>query len=272
MTDIVIVSDLHLEFGSLKIENPQKADVLILSGDIMVADDISLTNTIEDSHRYICTKRYREFFEQVSSEFKDVVYVAGNHEFYNGKWEKSLSDIRNFLIDIPNVHFLEREHIIIDGIVYMGGTTWTDMNRVDPLTLHATQDMMNDFNLIRNDGAGYRKLRPADTVIRHKMTLKYFGEIAKFRNGEKCVMVCHHAPNHRSIHPEFIREFLMNGAYASDLSEFILDHPQIKLVTHGHMHNSSDYYIGETRVICNPRGYVGHGENDEFFPFLTIEI
>ena len=50
----------------------------------------------------------------------------------------------------------------------------------------------------------------------------------------------------------------MNGAYSSDLSEFILDHPQIQAWVHGHTHYNFDYMIGSTRILCNPRGYVGY--------------
>lgn len=63
----------------------------------------------------------------------------------------------------------------------------------------------------------------------------------------------------------------MNGGYASDLSEFILDNPKIKLWTHGHMHQNHDYLIGTTRVVCNPKGY--HDENkNEFDPNFTVEL
>jgi Icc-related predicted phosphoesterase len=265
-----VVSDLHLEFGTIEIKNAG-ADVLVLSGDIVVADNISET-TDPDSHRYLTTQRYRLFFEQVASEFKHVVYVAGNHEFYDGKWEKSLEILRHFLQNFSNVHFLEREHVILDDVVFMGGTLWTDMNKGDPLTLHATQDLMQDFSLIRNDALGYRKLRASDTVVRHRETLGYFKVLADIYRDQKIVMVTHHAPHQKSIHENFVKDYLSNGAYASDLSEFILDRPQIKLVTHGHMHNNSDYMIGDTRVVCNPRGYTPDYLNKYFNSNLVIEI
>ena len=62
----------------------------------------------------------------------------------------------------------------------------------------------------------------------------------------------------------------MNGAFVSNLDEFIMDHPQIKLWTHGHVHNVFDYTIGETRVVCNPRGYPG--ENTEWDANLMVEV
>lgn len=274
MADIVILSDLHLEFGEITITNPQKAAVLILSGDIIIADKISATEQ-KTADRFIHTQRYREFFDRVSLEFKHAVYVAGNHEFYDGKWNKSLSDIQEFLVNYPNVHFLEQSYVDLEGTIFMGATTWTDMNKGDPLTLHAITDKYNglhDFQCVRNDACGYRKISAMDTAIRHKKSLKYFKETAAKFNDRKIVLVMHHAPHPKSISPQYANQYLMNGAYASDLSELILDHPQIKLVTHGHMHNSSDYMIGDTRVICNPRGYAPDYLNDEFFEYLTVEV
>jgi hypothetical protein len=65
----------------------------------------------------------------------------------------------------------------------------------------------------------------------------------------------------------------MNGAYSSDLNDFILDHPQIKLWTHGHTHEPFDYMIGSTRIVCNPRGYSGYeARADEFDATVGFEI
>jgi hypothetical protein len=64
----------------------------------------------------------------------------------------------------------------------------------------------------------------------------------------------------------------MNGGYSSDLSEFIMDHPQIKLWTHGHTHEEFDYMIGSTRIVCNPRGYDGHENRADEFKLKFVEI
>jgi Icc-related predicted phosphoesterase len=109
-------------------------------------------------------------------------------------------------------------------------------------------------------------------VLRHRETLGYFKVLANLHQDKKIIMVCHHALHQKSIHENYVNDYLMNGAYASDLSEFILDRPNIKLVTHGHMHNNSDYMIGDTRVICNPRGYNPNDLNHYFDPNLVVEI
>jgi Icc-related predicted phosphoesterase len=97
-------------------------------------------------------------------------------------------------------------------------------------------------------------------------TADYGGASRKF------VVVTHHAPTTLSIGAMYKHDTLMNGAFASDLTDFILDRPQIKLWTHGHMHNVSDYMIGDTRVVCNPRGYIGHEQRALSFELKYMEI
>jgi hypothetical protein len=113
-----------------------------------------------------------------------------------------------------------------------------------------------------------------DVAIRHDNTLGYIKLIVQEHKDKKCVVVGHHAPSFKSVHEQYASQTLMNGGYASDLSEFIMDHPQIKLWTHGHMHQPFDYVIGETRVVCNPRGYEndGYSENSGWNPNIVIEL
>ncbi len=249
---IKLVSDLHLEFSDINIQNTHGHDVLILSGDIMVASKVLLPNSEYGI-------RFRDFLKRVSFQFPHVVYVAGNHEFYNdGKFFAGIEQLREACAVHDNVYFSERDCKQIDDILFVGGTLWTDMNKFDPLTLHAVRDMMNDYRATVNDYAGYRKLKPADTVERHKLTRDYISLIADENKDKKIVVCTHHSPSFQSCHPQYAHDKIMNGAYHSDLSELILDRPQIKLWTHGHTHHPFDYMIGECRVVCNPRGYDGY--------------
>jgi hypothetical protein len=155
--------------------------------------------------------------------------------------------------------------------VFVGGTLWTDMNKYDPLTLHAIRDMMNDYRATVNDQAGYRRLKPADTCERHRQTVDYFKLILDQNKDKKCVVVGHHTPSFQSCHDMYKGDYIMNGGYHSDLSEMILDRPQIKLWTHGHTHHCFDYMIGETRVVCNPRGY-SNFEDTGWDPEKVVEV
>lgn len=279
---IKVVSDLHLEFSDINIKNDEGCDVLILSGDIMVAQDLhdhpetsygmySNVNLDDLGRRQLTALRFRDFLKRCSFQFPHVVYVAGNHEFYHGKFVSSLIDLRNECAKYRNVYFLERDIKEINDVVFIGATLWTDCNKGDPLTLHGLTDLMNDFRLIRHDDHGYTKLRPAHAMHRHQQTLSYFKSVLANLKDRKVVIVGHHSPSHKSIHPMYTRDHIMNGGYHSDLSEFILDHPQIVLWTHGHTHHPFDYMIGNTRIVCNPRGYEGY-EDTGWNPNILLEI
>jgi predicted phosphodiesterase len=281
---IQIVSDLHLEFSDVEIENQHNADVLILSGDIMLASDLhnspapgpysgpgDMTRFNNKNDR---AYRYRAFLKRCSERFTNVIYVAGNHEFYDGKWIQTLTTLSDECKVFGNVYFLERGAKTIDGVTFIGATLWTDLNKGDPLTLHAVRDMMMDYKTVRKELDGYASLRPHDTVIRHRDTLDYFKSVMSEKGDEKFVVCTHHSPSFQSVHEEYRSEYLMNGAYHSSLEEFILDRPQIKLWTHGHTHHPFDYKIGDTRVVCNPRGYENdsYSEDTGWDSGLTVEI
>jgi Icc-related predicted phosphoesterase len=299
---IAITSDVHLEFGDLILKNEENADVLILSGDICVAADFRKSDPY-GIMEYGKTERYTDFFIRCANEFKNVIYVAGNHEHYNGDYAETFTILRKHLGSIPNLHILDKEHVTIDDVTFIGGTLWTDMNAQDPVTLAHIRGIMNDFRIIQNstemvsyktmvnayDADGNVKLdengqpiqqaefhkRPArftpeDTVQDHKKMLEYINVTSEPLG--KYVVVGHHAPSKASTHPRYQTEVIMNGAYSSRLDQFILDNPQIKLWTHGHTHEDFDYMIGTTRVVCNPRGYDGYEERADNFKLKYVEI
>lgn len=278
---VALASDLHLEFQDIVLKNTGNAEVLILSGDILVADylhdhpapDPTIVSGMQGyGHALVMSVRFRDFLKRCSSEFPNVIYVAGNHEFYHGKWKSSIDDLRFQCSQLPNVHFLENDIKTIGEHTFIGCTLWTDCNKGDPLTLHALTDLMNDFRIIRNDELGHTKLRPAHTVSRHRRSVEYIKHIVQGMHDEKFVVVGHHAPTKLSTHSRYIGQDLMNGGYSSDLSEFILDHPQIKLWTCGHVHDPHMYYMGDTLVAANPRGYAGHDPAADLFELTYIDL
>ena len=224
----------------------------------------------------------------------------GNHEHYDFDIAKTYDRLKAELADLPNVHLLEKETYTIGDVTFVAGTLWTDMNKEDSLTLWHCGKAMNDFRLITNsnrmvqhkknvyheserneDGTlvvktvdhyqSPSKWSSEDSVEDHKKMLDYINIVTQDKS--KCyVTVTHHAPSALSIAECYKDDTLMNGAFHSDLSEFILNRPQIKLWTHGHMHNQSDYVIGETRVVCNPRGYIGYESRANHFKLQYLDI
>lgn len=293
---IAICSDLHLEFGTLVLKNPGNVDVLILSGDICVARDMMHF----DAHGIVDfgkSSRYHEFFQNCCNEFAHVLYVAGNHEHYHGDFKHTITDLKKYLAYLPNLHILDKETFELEDTVFVGGTLWTDMNREDPLTLHQIVRMMNDFRCVENSNreVSYKvfvpddqyddgrtkaifktraaRFCPEDAVVEHKTMLDYIrGQYLDLPPWKQMVVVGHHTPSHQSCHPMYLNDREMNGGYHSDLSEFILDRPAIKLWTHGHTHEDFDYMIGECRVVCNPRGYIGHEARANTFELKVVQV
>jgi hypothetical protein len=142
------------------------------------------------------------------------------------------------------------------------------------------KSMMNDYRQVTmfNEAKNvYHKLQPEKTMSDHYRSRAYIKTVLEENraNGKNLpvVVMTHHAPSKASIKPRYLNDTIMNGAYSSDLSELILDNPEIRVWTHGHTHDVFDYMIGETRIICNPRGYKGYeGRADEFDPTMGFDI
>lgn len=303
---IAITSDVHLEFGELELNNDQGADVLILSGDILLEQD--LRNP--DPYEIIDTKRSarnHKFMRNACEQFKNVIYVMGNHEHYHGDFAYTARSIKHFFKHLENLHILDNESVTLDGVTFVGGTMWTDMNKEDPLTLFHVRTMMNDFRVVKNsnrkvyrkvplykrreDDSGYElnekgfmieigtkmkeedaKFCPEDAVEEHKKFKGYLQSVIEGNNDKKFVVCTHHTPSFKSCDPYYKNDSMMNGAYHNMLDEYIEDHPQIKLWTHGHVHQPYDYMINETRVVCNPRGYINYEDIANQFELKYVEI
>jgi predicted phosphodiesterase len=286
---IALASDVHLEFGDLDLVNDQDAEVLILSGDICVAADLDMRDRRQTEMGFARyrSERFHDFFERCTANFPHVIYVMGNHEYYHSDFATALGEMRRKLAHLPNLYILEREVKTIDDVTFIGGTLWTDMNNQDSLTLYHMRTMMNDFRVIQNSTVPVHfktqegefktrvaKFSPEDAVTEHVKMKEYIQVVTAFlgENPNKYVVVGHHAPSKKSTHEMYAHDTIMNGGYSSDLDEFIMDRPQIKLWTHGHTHHPFDYVIGETRSVCNPRGYINHEPAASNFKLLTVEI
>lgn len=284
---IAIASDLHLEFGDLEIANDNNANVLILGGDICVATDLDMRDRRQTELGFARKRSelFHDFFERCAANFPHVIYIMGNHEYYHSDFATELAEVRRKLAHLPNLYILEQEVKVIDDVTFIGGTLWTDMNNSDPLTLYHMRTMMNDFRVIQNSAVpvyfrtqeGEFKTRigkfmPENAVSEHVKMKQYIQSVVQGNHDRKYVVVGHHAPSRRSTHEMYAHDTIMNGGYSSDLDEFIEDHPEIKLWTHGHTHHSFDYVIGETRVVCNPRGYHGHEVQADKFTLKYIDV
>lgn len=271
---INLISDLHLEFDDLTLPG---GEVLIIAGDACESKTLSrfkydLHNILEKDSRGRRMDRAARFFWEECAKYEHVIYVVGNHEHYHGKYWKTWIELAKELPD--NVHLLEKQRFDLGDVTFLGATMWTDCNRGNPITMATLASGMNDYRTITycKDGT-YRKLQPKDTARIHQETKDWLREELLGLQDRKVVVVTHHAPSHRSVSDHYRGDSHMNGGYVSDLSDIILDNPQIKYWVHGHTHDPFDYAVGDCRVLCNPRGYKGYEVRaEEFDPTVGFEL
>lgn len=248
-----IISDIHLEscqnylIAEMAGEDQQ---ILILAGDIYPYFKTAAGNR-------------RDFFEDISSRFKKVIYVPGNHEYYFGDFNHGDDILREYFSEFPNIHFLNGEYIEVDGIRILGCALWTE---IDPVTEAHLGRSFSDYNVITS---GDGLLTPPQTVFIHRAHKKFLLE----NTNKDSIVVTHHCPSYQSMHTKF-KNSELNSFFYNKMDEEILE-LQPRLWVHGHTHCSMNYKIGETRVICNPKGYYNpyqydDPENPSFDEFFTF--
>ena len=251
---LAILSDLHLTVAEMSVP-PSNCDVVILAGDIA---------------------RPQQAITWARQFDVPVVYVPGNHEYYGGSLIGTLATLRALAAG-SNVHILERDEICLQGVRFLGCTLWTDFRLAPTVeecdaSMSMASELVRDFSRIKLDVDNETLFTPAMSRQIFDQSVSWLGhKFAESFDG-KTVVVSHHAPTRDSIHPKY-EGSPFNGCFVSDIEEKLASW-QPSLWVHGHLHDSSDYQIKQTRVVCNPRGYVRDGitENPLFDPHLVIQI
>jgi predicted phosphodiesterase len=249
-----ILSDLHLSLGALKVPE-NSADLVVLAGDLA---------------------RPREAVSWASGFAKPVLYVPGNHEFYGGSISGTVDELRQLCAG-TNIHVLSDDEIIVEGVRFLGTTLWTDfmLFGVGEKRATAMRDavrFMRDFSRIRIGEPPEALFTPTDSAALFKIHAAWLETRLAEPFPGPTVVVSHHAPSRKSIHPRFA-DSLLNPCFVSD-AERLIDGRRARLWIHGHTHDSFDYSLNGTRVVCNPRGYTQNGvdENPLFDPNFAVQI
>lgn len=245
------MSDLHTEVYKFKYERLDE-DVLVLAGDIGVG------------HQCI------DFLNSLPKDLP-IVFVAGNHEFY--KQHKSNMEMWFAKELNNNIHWLNNSEWIFNGVRFLGGTMWSDFGLFGEAERWFVEDASKrgiaDFHIIKN---GNDRLF---TIADCKHEFAQFDKFMRFALKQpfqgKTVVVSHHCPSLQSVHPRFLKSSIT--PYFASNCEHLMGWGA-SLFIHGHTHDSYDYNIEGTRVLCNPLGYGGlSGENKGGFnPNLIVEI
>ena len=244
-----ILSDLHLEFGTVRIPKTE-ADVVILAGDIHLGREGR-----KWARRHFADKR--------------VIYVLGNHEFYRHSIPALIHNLKQET-DGSQIHLLENDVIQLDGVTFLGCTLWTDFKLNDnPSTaMRVAEDTISDYSVIDFDQEN-RVLRAKDTVRMHEESLAWLKSELPKHDPSRTVVVTHHAPSISSIPAQHANSPL-NPAFVSKL-DALVETSDVPLWIHGHTHQNVDYKIGSTRVLSNQRGYPDE-RVDEFEAGLVVDV
>lgn len=234
---IQLYSDIHNEFRKTPFfPHNLGSDVLVLAGDINA------------------NIKTLEYASKLAGNFKHIIVVFGNHEFYGCNYDTVINIVEKYQLP-DNVHLLHfNNEVVIDNVSFIGATLWTDCNYNDPSAKIIIKNSMADYSVIFRDG---KCITPDFTIELHKQQLaKLIGLLNNNKAINKpTVVITHHAPSFRSIHPRYQKSNI-NGGWCSDLNKLFYDYSDIlKLWLHGHCHDRHDYTIENTRIICNPVGY-----------------
>jgi len=209
-----------------------------------------------------------DWIKNLSPRFRHIIYVLGNHDYWGGHLQELPGKLREKFSDFPNIHFLERDVVILDGVRFLGTTLWTDFDREDPLSLYNFCRFMRDCDKIRT--GAYRRIQSEDILQEFKRSKHFLEENLRVSFDGKTVVVTHHGPSDMSVHQKY-NHASGNEYYVSDLTDLIFGY-EPEYWIHGHTHERIDYSLGKTRVIVNPFGYYNYEENAAFEPELRIEI
>ena len=171
--------------------------------------------------------------------------------------------------------FLENDVAVIAGVRFLGCTFWTDFRlsgadrRWMEYDIAVCAERVNDFRRIRV-GPEERRFTPSDAAALHARSVEWMLGVFGTPFAGPTVVVTHHPPSPRCLNPAFPRN-AVSAAFASDLEDLV-ERLQPELWVSGHTHYCSDFRIGRTRLLSNPRGYAPDDMADEFDPALVVEV
>ncbi|NUU38649.1 metallophosphoesterase [Pseudomonas sp. C2B4] len=251
---IALLSDIHLSVNAIPFPEVD-ADIVVLAGDIA---------------------RPARAIEWARACPLPILYVAGNHEFYGSDLISTYEQLNN-LSQGTGINILERSEHVHDGVRFLGCTLWSDYRLLDDAQERAqgidlATQLIRDFSHIKVSPDFPDLFTPAVSQLIFMQTVAWLDDCFARDSTTPTVVISHFAPTRSSISPQFAGSPI-NSSFVSDLEEQIKKW-QPALWLHGHTHGSFDYRVGDTRVVCNPRGYAKNGvnENPEFDCGLVIEL
>ena len=257
-----IFSDLHIEQSRWDLPDPgPEFDIIIAAGDIH--------DPLSEGVRWLAER----------SKGRPVIYVPGNHEWYAHRARFTVRDESEHAVALAaelGVNLLLDDEVVVEGIRFLGSTLWTDYEIFGDkqIAMREARRSLNDHRIIFPSIVG-EPLTPETALDWHMESREWLEAGLQKPFTGKTIVVTHHMPHPGSIHTRFADDPI-TPAFCSDLSTLV-EGSRAALWVHGHTHSSANYLAGQTRVVCNPKGYgpmsrSGGIENREFNPHFVLEV
>lgn len=251
---IQVLSDLHNEFyrdGVVPQISDTDSEIIVLAGDIDIGVK-GVTWAVEESARLE----------------KPIIYISGNHEYYNTEFHTNLEEMRRAATN--NVHFLENNSALINGVRFLGCTMWTDFAATgEPeLAMLVASSTFTDYHCIRLKNRMWDGIiRPEDTLQFHQKSVEWLSaELEKEYDGIT-VVVTHFAPSPLCQHPGYPLD-ARSAFFLSNLESLV---EKTDLWLFGHSHHCFDNVICGTPVVANQRGYPSESVAN-YNPAYVVEV
>lgn len=261
-----VASDLHLEFWDspmikkmLPFDERNKESILILAGDISCY--------------------YDQLFDQVQSiedEYAGVILIPGNHEYY-----KMNMEVFNFCVSNSIKTFNSKIKWGSQQVVEFSSSTkdykiitstlWGDCRdaKKDYFVEQNLRRSMYDFTGIKLNEAGDRLTVDAMHDIA-KNDRQFINDQLLASKSTTNIVVTHHLPSYRLIHPNYHNSPL-NGGFANDCDSILAYDHAPSIWIYGHTHYCNDSFLWKTRMVSNPHGYPRE-TTSKYNPSFFIEL
>lgn len=261
-----VFSDLHLEFYNKIPQIKPKADYLVLAGDISTVDTLD---------------KLESFFQYCTSRWEKIIYICGNHEFYDeldrnieniGENSNSLDNENNLLVHIkdkyknicdkfPNIYFLDNNYITINNTVIYGFIGWTPL---DSRIIQSGYLNLCDFYNIKL--SNNKLLTPKVLVDISNYELNKFKSFINEINTnqiscESLIVITHFPPLREGTSSPIFNNSPLQSYFSWNnlIEEENISCEKLKIWISGHTHWSYDITKNGVRYFSNQVGYPQEG-------------
>ena len=221
-------SDFHLDM------NNGKFDVINVSDNFIIAGNVGNPFSTQ----------FENFFSYISKKFKNIFFVAGNHDLHDyGIFNQTLYDVNvQQIIKIcnkfPNVHFLNNDCYDHNDVIIVGTPLWTQLSPNIKFIDKKTIDCHNN---------------------KHYESVQYINDICKKYPTKKIVVVTHYVPTEKLIEEKYKLDKCANSKFCTPLEHIMKSNSNICVWISGHTHIVKEHkFIFPTHTtMCaiNAHGY-----------------